>query len=248
MKKFQKILGAGLALTQLCSTNCVLGAQPNHVNAPQKISATKPTKKRSGNVRTFSTVLGYPILALLGADACLQIGCSTSSTFAKKWAECLHLQSNGAMLSDLIISLRDISALIDNKDYDGALSSCMDAHTAARVPLSSTDAIRLALCGFADYIWVSPCGFPADDPASAPAPTYKFYFLPYGCSLLTSLGIPNYLQHLINKCQPTSDSSAASLSCWLRSIQDTLFARGVPYAPGKQPWPPPHMRGKPPNV
>ena len=156
---------------------------------------------------------------LLAAETGLQIGCSTSSKFAKKWAG--YIDKGLSEKINPEASLRKLSELIDENKFEEALELYKESLNPEQLDFER--AAKLAALGFADYIFV------LND-----SDQWYCFFVPTGCILSTRMGIYNYLQYLINKCQQkkTCNRNNYNLNLLLEhlsSIKETVYEHGVPY-------------------
>ena len=245
MKKFQKILSAGLILAQVFSNSCIVSANSDDNTKQQyvliraseddsEVTINPNRKQKSSRIdKKISKCIGLTLSVLLAAETGLQIGCSTSSKFAKKWAG--YIDKGLSETINTEASLRKLSKLIDENKFKDALELCKESLTPKQLDFKR--AAKLAALGFADYICVSNY-----------SSQWCCFFLPTGWSLSTSMGIYNYLQYLINKCnkkfgegdeksgegdkksgEDRSNDDCSELLGSLSSIKEIVYEHGVPY-------------------
>ncbi len=232
MKKFQKILGAGLVLAQACSSSLVLGVDsmprynsPDLDHVPHGIQVILDNPHRASKKFSIATMF-FKLLRLgFTADVIQQLLCANcpgiqvalagyADTSSFKFSECMKPYASLAHLGESI----DMGFLAT--DYFDDELICRE------ITGGFANAAKIAVLGFAKDIYVM----------HTDSNQFKFYYMPgnYG---LTSVDACKHLQHLIDKvtaikaCDRSDPEPVKLADDLLQSLRDRaeFLSRCVPY-------------------
>lgn len=186
MKKFQKILSAGLILAQVCSSSFALGATNDSDKKPE-VSVRVVSEKSSGILGTMIKWSKRIALGLALGEVFLQGVCAKCPGVALELSK--YADTDNFKFSDYMkpsASLRYFEARLDSLviEYPYLVNTLV----CQEITGGWQQAAKIAALGFAKDIYVKRNG----------GTEFKFYYMPgdYG---LTSVDACNYLQHLIKK-------------------------------------------------